>query len=154
MVATPQYYDQLPSKRIGFERHYFQQHCQHHLSVWIWGNIISNVIPPEKGHTSSLITSVIGYHLSRTAEWNFRMYFSELRSNIPLDKDRECTAVNIWSHSLSYNTRECTTPKKRSHSLKDEASEYTTPNSKATLYQMKLEIILVQTVKLLSDETR
>ena len=30
------------SKRIGFESNYCQQHCQHHSSVWVWGDHMEN----------------------------------------------------------------------------------------------------------------
>jgi hypothetical protein len=34
-------------KRIGFESSYCQQHCQHHSSVWVWGNYLESIEASE-----------------------------------------------------------------------------------------------------------
>jgi hypothetical protein len=34
--------------RIGFECNYCQQHCQHHSSVWVWGDHMETIPDPEK----------------------------------------------------------------------------------------------------------
>jgi hypothetical protein len=47
MLTTPQCYNQIPNKRIGFESHYCQQHCQHHASIWVWGNYIQTQIEQD-----------------------------------------------------------------------------------------------------------
>ena len=36
------------SRRIGFESSYCQQHCQHHSSIWVWGNHMETTAHPEK----------------------------------------------------------------------------------------------------------
>jgi hypothetical protein len=36
------------NRRIGFESNYCQQHCQHHSSVWVWGNHMETIPDPEK----------------------------------------------------------------------------------------------------------
>jgi hypothetical protein len=36
------------NRRIGFERSYCQQHCQHHTSVWVWGNHIETTVELQK----------------------------------------------------------------------------------------------------------
>jgi hypothetical protein len=33
---------------IGLESSYCQQHCQYHLSMWVWGNHMETVPDPEK----------------------------------------------------------------------------------------------------------
>jgi predicted aspartyl protease len=35
-------------RTIGFESNYCQQHCQHHSSVWVWGNPMETIPDPEK----------------------------------------------------------------------------------------------------------
>jgi hypothetical protein len=36
------------SHRIGFKSCYCQQHCQHHSSVWVWGDHLMTSLDPEK----------------------------------------------------------------------------------------------------------
>jgi hypothetical protein len=36
------------NQRIGFQSSYCQQHCQHHLSVWVWGNHMGTTVESEK----------------------------------------------------------------------------------------------------------
>ena len=36
------------SRRIGFESSYCQQHCQHHSSVWVWGNHMETTAVPDE----------------------------------------------------------------------------------------------------------
>lgn len=36
------------SQRIGFERSYFQQHCQHHSSIWVWDNHMAKTADLER----------------------------------------------------------------------------------------------------------
>jgi hypothetical protein len=38
----------LQSRRIGFESSYSQQHCQHHSSIWVWGNDMETTADLEK----------------------------------------------------------------------------------------------------------
>jgi hypothetical protein len=37
------------AQRIGYQSSYSQQHCQHHSSVWVWGNHMETTVPYLEG---------------------------------------------------------------------------------------------------------